>query len=215
MYIISKSFYIFSIHRSFDGARVSVNELAIVKFVLITDPYVTLSLHALLTTWSSFREAADRPPNPRGFLGTGSGPSGAAWRRGRLEVGSNEGSLRESRYPRDTFICTNIGRVMGGGGEVARRGIETYLLAQLAAPVLAATLIHSRELRLPLSSANFRARYAFLESVPVVVHLIPAAFAGTIDHTWARGNSTEKSASSASARSRAGALGLSSTRTQI
>lgn len=59
---------------------------------------------------------------------------------------------------------------MAVGSKSDRQGIETYLLAQLAAP--ATTLIHSRGTW--SSSANFSARYAFLKSVSVFVRLIPA-----------------------------------------
>lgn len=71
----------------------------------------------------------------------------------------------------------------GGGSKVDRRGIETYLLAQLAAPVHQLPLSIRGNFGYPLPPLpaefvhNFHARYAFLKSVSVVVHLIPAAFA--------------------------------------
>lgn len=69
----------------------------------------------------------------------------------------------------------------GGGSKVARRGIETYLLAQLA-PVQHPPLSSRRNFGRPCLSrrANFRARYAFLKSVLVAVNLIPGCFDATI-----------------------------------
>ncbi|KAI4498370.1 hypothetical protein M0802_006549 [Mischocyttarus mexicanus] len=61
----------------------------------------------------------------------------------------------------------------GDGGKVARRGIETYLLVQLASVQLPLHPYPVGELRPGQTSTNFHVRYVFLKSVSLRVDLIP------------------------------------------
>lgn len=64
----------------------------------------------------------------------------------------------------------------GDGGKVDRRGIETYLLVQLASVQLPLHPYPVGELRPSPTSTNFHVRYVFLKSVSLRVDLIPFTF---------------------------------------
>lgn len=145
---------------------------------------------ALAPSFLSLEESARKERetysyNPRGFLLD-------SFKAGPRHVSRDERDLAATREKAVGLILSpnpifwgyvylrrrrgSIGRAMAVGAEVARRGIETYLLAQLAPVQHRPPLSNRRNFRRPPSwRANFRAREirTFLKSVLVAVNLIP------------------------------------------
>lgn len=115
-----------------------LNELSVVKYAIITDPYVTSSHTShrsyLRHRFLRLRRSTSPSHNPQGFLAAAS-DRGACVTSANSKLPAMKAAFESPDIPGYVYLLEHSRASDGGGSKVDRRGIETYLLAQLAAPV--------------------------------------------------------------------------------